>query len=108
MDTNRYMDHLRKLALTEVGRACATVERVALIAAIIIHWTLSFRQTYDERPKEDERQWIFTNAKQAQDFLDHRPTGLFPCINSLTAMPGMCEIKDVRVYQGENNGQQSK
>lgn len=76
------MGHLRKLAL---------------LAVIVVQWTLLFRQTYDEKPTEVKRSKVFYDEKEARRFYDHRPKGLFECVNSLTAMPGMCEVRDVEI-----------
>lgn len=70
---------------------------VKLVAVIIVHWTLLFRQTYDEKPTEIKHTKTFYDEKEARAFYDHRPKSLFECVNSLTAMPGLCEVRDVRI-----------
>lgn len=79
------------------------IRKLALIAVVVVNWTLLFRQTYDEKPKESKREKYFFDEKEARRFYDHRPTGLFECVNSLTAMPGFCEVRDVeiKITQGE-------
>lgn len=71
----------------------------SLIAVAVVNWTLIFRQTYDDTPTETKREMRFEDEKQGRVFYDHRPTGLFECVNSLTAMPGYCEVKDVRITE---------
>ena len=82
MGSYRGMDHLRKLAI---------------IAVVVVQWTTLWRQTYDEKPKEFKHKKVFFDEKEARRFYDHRPTGLFECVNSLTAMPGFCEVRDVEL-----------
>lgn len=71
--------------------------RLALIGVVVVNWTLIFRQTYDEKPTEAKRSKVFYDEKEARRFYDHRPKGLFECVNSLTAMRGYCEVKDVEI-----------
>lgn len=71
--------------------------RLALIGVVVVNWTLIFRQTYDEKPTEAKRSKVFYDEKEARRFYDHRPKGLFECVNSLTAMPGFCEVRDVEL-----------
>lgn len=72
-------------------------KNLALIAVAVVHWTLIFRQTYDDKPTETKREMRFETEKEARAFYNHRPTGLFQCVNSLTAMPGFCEVRDVEL-----------
>lgn len=78
------------------------------IAVAVVSWTTIYRQTYDDKPKEFRHHKVFDDAQEAQRFYDHRPKGLFECLNSLTAMPGFCEVKDVKLNMGDQNGKRAK
>ncbi len=77
------------------------IRKLALIAVVVVNWTLIFRQTYDETPTEAKRQKVFYDETEARLFYDHRPKpgALFECINSLTAKPGLCEVRDVKISE---------
>ena len=84
MVLNRNFVHIRKLA-------------TYLVAVAVVKWTLIFGVTYDAPKYTQKRERAFESEKEARNFAAHAPKGLFECVNSLTAMPGMCEVKDVQL-----------
>lgn len=83
------------------------IRKLALIAVAVVNWTLIFRQTYDDKPKEFRHRKAFADVKEARTFYKHRPKPgeLFECVNLLTAMPGLCEVKDVELTEVERDAQ---